>query len=88
MTFEEFRTIVADVLRESLGVEQIDPDAGLGDLGLDSLGLTEFLTDLEDALNMPDGFPDGQPGIDRDGTLNSLMHALYGVLPSSTPVQR
>ena len=46
------RTVLADILGLPAGDPALDDDANLFDLGLDSLGVVRFITDIEAALNL------------------------------------
>ena len=55
-TLDRIVKAIAEKLRKD--VSEIDPDASISDLGIDSLDAIELMFDLEEALGqtLPDGF--------------------------------
>ncbi len=87
MSREEIEREVAGVLREQilLGSDrQVDFDAPLGPgVGLDSLGLMEFLATLEEKFGVD--FPDGLWTDRRQFTLGGLVDYLDATRPDAVP---
>ncbi len=87
VTEEHLRSVVFEILDESFGVDDPDLGSALEDVGIDSLGMTEMIIEIEARLDLPVELDDKLSGLDRTGTLGALVEHLHGVisaLPAST----
>lgn len=82
VTEERLRSVVFEILDDSFGVDEADLDSALEDIGIDSLGMTEMIIEIETRLDLSEELDSKLSGVDRTGTLGSLVEHLHGVINS------
>jgi acyl carrier protein len=84
VTEERLRSVVFEILDDSFGVNEPDLDSALEDIGIDSLGMTEMIIEIETRLDLSQELDSKLSGVDRTGTLGALVEHLHGVINSLT----
>ena len=90
VTEDHLRSVVFEILDDAFGIESPDLTSTLEEVGVDSLGLTELIAEIEIRLDLPEGLDAKLAGIDRSGTLKALIKHLHGLVntlpsPASSP---
>ncbi|GAA1368098.1 acyl carrier protein [Brevibacterium luteolum] len=82
VTEEKLRSVVFEILDDASGVENADLNSNLDDVGVDSLGLTELIVEIETRLDLGEELDSKLNGLDRTGILGTLIEHLHGVINS------